>query len=64
MDAPKVHEDVYDPTTDPRHKPATELPGPDPDAPRPKDPSGQVPPPGREAPAPVTPPPDRPDHPS
>jgi hypothetical protein len=51
MDPPKVHDDVYDPTTDPRHHPATELPGENPDAPRPRDPTGNPPfPPGSETP--------------
>lgn len=37
MSSPKIHDDVFDPTTDPRHKPPAQPPGPDPDAPHPND---------------------------
>jgi len=37
MPNPPIHEDVFDPTADPRHKPPAELPGADPDVPRPRD---------------------------
>jgi hypothetical protein len=50
MDEPKVHEDVYDPTTDPRHKPAAELPAADPNVPKPKGPTEEERPPGTETP--------------
>ena len=41
-----VHNDVFDPTTDPRHRPPTELPDIDPNVPRPHDIApDQVPPP-------------------
>ena len=53
MDPTKVHDDVYDPTTDPRHRPATELPGEDPNVPRPRDPSADPPVPGSETPSPA-----------
>jgi YegS/Rv2252/BmrU family lipid kinase len=60
MDVPAEREDVYDPTTDPRHRPATDPPAADPIAPRPRDPSGDEPPPGTETPggppAPANPP--------
>jgi hypothetical protein len=32
-----IRDDVYDPTTDPRHRPPTEAPGEDPDTARPRD---------------------------
>jgi hypothetical protein len=60
----EVHEDVFDPTTDPRHRPATELPGEDPDTARPRDASAETPPPGTETVPRPAPPPDRPDRPS
>ncbi|HKA06861.1 MAG TPA: hypothetical protein VKD71_06350 [Gemmataceae bacterium] len=34
-----IRDDVFDPTTDPRHRPPTEDPGEDPDTARPRDPS-------------------------
>ena len=43
-----IHEDVFDPTTDPRHKPPTESPDSDPDVPRPRDVSPDAPPPPDE----------------
>ncbi|HKB05034.1 MAG TPA: hypothetical protein VKD90_22615 [Gemmataceae bacterium] len=56
MDPRKVHDDVYDPTTDPRHRPPTEVPGEDPNVPRPRDPTADDPPPGSEpTPVPVQP---------
>jgi hypothetical protein len=64
MDPQKVHDDVYDPTTDPRHPPATELPGEDPDAPRPRDPTADSPPPRPEAPPEPPPKPAATDDPS
>ena len=44
----EIHEDVFDPTNDPRHKPPTELPGADPDVPRPRDVNPDAPPPPDE----------------
>lgn len=32
-----IRDDVFDPTTDPRHRPPTEEPGEDPDTARPRD---------------------------
>jgi hypothetical protein len=48
MSIPPIHEDVFDPTNDPRHKPPAELPGADPDVPRPRDPDSNAPPPPDE----------------
>jgi hypothetical protein len=50
-------DDVFDPTTDPRHKPATATPGDDPDAPKPRDVAPDQPPPPSE---PAVPPSDAP----
>jgi hypothetical protein len=36
-----IRDDVYDPTTDPRHRPPTEEPGEDPDTARPRDQSAE-----------------------
>lgn len=48
MSADPIHNDVFDPTTDPRHKPTTAIPGEDPDVPRPKDLAADAPPPPTE----------------
>jgi hypothetical protein len=48
MPTPPPHEDVFDPTADPRHKPPAELPGADPVVPRPRDLDPAAPPPPDE----------------
>jgi hypothetical protein len=52
MADPPIHDDVYDPTTDPRHRPPTELPAENPDAARPRDPSDDPQTPSEENPIP------------
>ena len=52
MADPPIHEDVYDPTTDPRHRPPTEVPGEDADTARPRDPTDPNQKPGEENPKP------------
>jgi hypothetical protein len=48
MSTQPVHDDVFDPTTDPRHRPPTELPGEDPDVARPRHVDPAAPPPPDE----------------
>jgi hypothetical protein len=48
MSTPSIHEDVFDPTADPRHKPPAELPGENPTVPRPRDVDPDAPPPPDE----------------
>ncbi len=48
MPTPPTHEDVFDPTADPRHKPPAAAPGPDPTVPKPRDPAPNAPPPPDE----------------
>jgi len=48
MSADPIHNDVFDPTTDPRHKPTTAIPGVDTEAPRPKNLAADAPPPPAE----------------
>jgi len=57
MSGPQPHEDVLDPTADPRHKPPAAAPGDDPDVPKPRDVDPAAPPPPDE---PVTTPTDAP----
>jgi len=52
MADPPVHDDVYDPTTDPRHRPPTELPADNPNTAQPRDPSGDPHKPEEESPIP------------
>lgn len=48
MSTVPIHEDVFDPTADPRHKPPAELPGADPNVPKPRNPDSDAPPPPDE----------------
>src|SRR5262245_6006373 len=48
-----IRDDVYDPTTDPRHRPPTEEPGEDPDTARPREPSAENPQARREEEQPI-----------
>ena len=48
MENPPIRDDVFDPTTDPRHRPPTAAPGEDPDIPRPADVAPDAPPPPDE----------------
>jgi len=45
---PAIPNDVFDPTNDPRHAPPTELPGANPNVPKPRDVDPAQPPPPDE----------------
>jgi len=59
MADPPIHDDVYDPTTDPKHRPPTEIPVEDTDAARPRDPNDPKQKPGAESPPPTDDPAER-----